>query len=165
MQSQGFGSMSITLTPTFGIEGFVNGSAAGADLSLQPVAFRAILSSLHTMAELRLAGHFLYGGQVDSFAGSDSLGRTSSAGTLGLQFVIAPMLFKRAMAREDHRVETNKLPPAKRRPARAPDDQDDEEDDRPRKKRKHDDEDARAPREVRPTPGTFTAVSERGAAL
>jgi hypothetical protein len=92
----GLGPVTAVFAPTVVVEGFVNASAAGGDVSLQPFGVRSVIAPMKSMFEIRLAGHVLYGGELGSFGGGvDSLARPSAAGTLGLVVVWAPLLFER----------------------------------------------------------------------
>ncbi|HVJ94628.1 MAG TPA: hypothetical protein VM580_32805, partial [Labilithrix sp.] len=67
----GVGAISAIIAPTFGIQGYGNGSAFGADMYVQPVGIRAVVAPIRTMAELRIGGHVLVGTELGSFGGSE----------------------------------------------------------------------------------------------
>jgi hypothetical protein len=142
--SSGQVAMSVLFAPTIGIHGFVNGTAAGGDVGLSPVGVRSVLTSISAMAELRLAGHFLFGAELSSFGGgSNEFVKSSPAMSFGAELVLSPLFWRQGGDE-----------PVRKKPA-------EEEEEAPKKKKTDDDEEAR--RGV--LPGTLSAGEHRGGGL
>jgi hypothetical protein len=79
---------SVVLAPTFGAASIFAGSIVAGDAWTAPLGIRAVVEAAHVMAELRVSGHLLVGGEVGTEHNAKTLG---TAETLGLQLVIAPL--------------------------------------------------------------------------
>lgn len=90
--------LSAIFAPTVGVQSFIGGGVVGGDGWIAPAGLRAVIEPAHMMAELRLSAHLLLGGQLDSTNQASVMG---TAGSLGLQLVIAPLFAKSRTASSD----------------------------------------------------------------
>lgn len=83
--------LSAIFAPTLGLQSIYGAGVMAGDFWTAPAGLRAVIQPARSMAELRVAGHFLIGGQVESDNPASVVG---TAGTLGLQLVVAPLFIK-----------------------------------------------------------------------
>jgi hypothetical protein len=88
---RGAASVSLIAAPTVGAASIFAGGLVAGDAWTAPLGLRVLVERARSMAELRLSGHLLFGGEVGLDRNAKEPG---TAETLGLQLVVAPLFIK-----------------------------------------------------------------------
>jgi hypothetical protein len=148
---------SVLFSPNLNIEGMVGSAVIAGDVSVMPLAFRATLSSISTVLELRPAVHVLIGSEPNAFSGvgtnSSTYSFASNATTFGIQLFAGPLLpFNRTtFATATKQSEGSSLMKLKGRGDSDRNSDDDSDDHPKKKKKKRDDSDEDSRREQAPS--------------